>query len=299
MQQMLRLLKRKEWSFEMAFFGMFNYSKPGPGVDKNGPQKKRFFYFFELFFRKFWKLVQLNLLFVLCCIPIVTIGPAIAGLTYVLRNFAQERPVFLVSDFFDAFKSNWKQSFVLSIVDGVVSAITGVAFFWYFSNSALSWAMAIPLGFSILVVLLLLFMRYYTYLMIVTVDLPVRYIIKNALIFCFLGIKTNLITSFFVLGISVPIALFVPFPLAVLFFLLLGCSLVSFIVTYNSYPYLVRYIIEPHEKKLREEAGEYDDEDDDEDDAGESIFTDIGTQEVAASPGSTSKGGAPKQKVIR
>lgn len=72
----------------MAFFGLFNYSKPGPGVDKNGPKKKRFFLFFELYFRKFWKMIELNLLFLVCCIPIVTIGPAIAGMTYVLRNYA-------------------------------------------------------------------------------------------------------------------------------------------------------------------------------------------------------------------
>ena len=65
---------------------MFNYSKPGPGVDKDGPQKKRFFYFFELFGRKFWKLIELNLLYLVCCIPIVTIGPATCGLVYILQG---------------------------------------------------------------------------------------------------------------------------------------------------------------------------------------------------------------------
>ena len=97
--------------------GLFNYSKPGPGVDKNGPKKKRFFYFLELFGRKFWKLLELNLLYLLCCIPVVTIGPATCGLVYILRNFANEKPVFMVSDFFDAFKSNFKQGFVLGLLD--------------------------------------------------------------------------------------------------------------------------------------------------------------------------------------
>ena len=53
---------------------MFNYSKPGPGVEKEEQQKRRFFLFFELFFRKFWKLIQLNLLYLLFWIP-----PLIAG----------------------------------------------------------------------------------------------------------------------------------------------------------------------------------------------------------------------------
>ena len=180
----------------MAFFGLFNYSKPGPGVDKNGPKKKRFFLFFELYFRKFWKMIQLNLLFLVCCIPIVTIGPAIAGMTYVLRNFATEKPTFLVSDFFDAFKSNWKQGFGLSVIFAAISAIAGVSFFWYFANSARSWLMLIPLGLCILFCLVLLFMQFYVYLMAVTVELKLKYIIKNSFIFAFLGAKTNLITAF-------------------------------------------------------------------------------------------------------
>ena len=138
--------RRSEKLYVYLFFGLFNYSKPGPGVDKNAPKKKRFFFFFELYFRKFWKLIQLNLLFVVCCIPIVTIGPAIAGMTYVLRNFATEKPVFSGVRLFDAFKSNWKQSFALSVIFGVVSVVSGLSFFWYFANSAGSWLMLISFG---------------------------------------------------------------------------------------------------------------------------------------------------------
>ena len=87
-----------------GFFGLFDYTKPGKGVDKNGPQKKRFFHFFELYFRKFWKLITLNLIYILFCIPIVTIGPATAAMTYILKNYTMERPVFLWSDFLEAFK---------------------------------------------------------------------------------------------------------------------------------------------------------------------------------------------------
>ena len=34
--------------------------KEGPGVSKDAPEKKRFFLFFELYFRKFWKMIELN-----------------------------------------------------------------------------------------------------------------------------------------------------------------------------------------------------------------------------------------------
>lgn len=281
----------------MAFFGLFNYSKPGPGVDKNAPKKKRFFFFFELYFRKFWKLIQLNLLFVVCCIPIVTIGPAIAGMTYVLRNFATEKPVFLVSDFFDAFKSNWKQSFALSVIFGVVSVVSGLSFFWYFANSAGSWLMLIPLGLCILLCLVLLFMQFYVYLMAVTVELKLKYIIKNAFIFAFLGAKTNLITAFFVLLLMVPSVLFLPLTAPIMIILLF--STVGFITVYNSYPYIIKYIVEPHEQQLRAERGEDDEEDDEEEEDDDVIFTDIGSQEVPVQPTGKNSGGHSKSKVIK
>lgn len=262
----------------MAFFGLFNYSKPGPGVDKNAPKKKRFFLFFELYFRKFWKLIQLNLLFLVCCIPIVTIGPAICGMTYVLRNYANEKPTFLLSDFWDAFKSNWKQGFALWLIFTIISVVAGTSFFWYFVNSATSWAMLIPYGLCILFCLIFLFVQFYAYLMAITVELKLRYILKNCLIFAFLGVKTNIITAFFVLLIAIPTALF--FPLTIPIIALLACSTIGFITVFNSYPYIVKYIIEPQEQKLREERGELDDEDEEDEDDEEAIFTDIGTQEV-------------------
>ena len=282
----------------MALFGLFNYNKPGPGIDKNAPKKKRFFLFFELYFRKFWKLIELNLLFLVCCIPIVTIGPAICGMTYVLRNYATEKPTFLVSDFWDAFKSNWKQGFALSVLFGVISVVAGVSFFWYFVNSSPSCAMLIPYGLCILFCLIFLFVQFYAYLMAITVELKLRYILKNCLIFAFLGLKTNIITAFFVLLIAIPCALF--FPLSIPILLLLAFSTIGFITVFNSYPYLVKYIIEPQEQKLREERGELDDdeEDDGDEEDDDVIFTDIGTQEVPVAQ-DTGKGGHNKGRVIR
>lgn len=55
--------------------GMFGggYSKPGPGVDKNAPQKKGIFLFFEILTRKIWKLIQTNALYFAVSLPIIII----------------------------------------------------------------------------------------------------------------------------------------------------------------------------------------------------------------------------------
>jgi len=51
--------------------GLFsrNWEKPGPGVKKDEPRKKGAARFFELFFRDFWELIKINLLFCLSVLP--------------------------------------------------------------------------------------------------------------------------------------------------------------------------------------------------------------------------------------
>lgn len=50
--------------------GLFNnYTKPGPGVSKDAPKKKGIFLYLELFWRKFSKLISLNILYFICSLP--------------------------------------------------------------------------------------------------------------------------------------------------------------------------------------------------------------------------------------
>ena len=59
------------------------------------------------------------------CIAIT--GPCNAGVTYVLRNWARDQHSFILSDFWDAVKGNWKQALPVSIVSGMnTAAMTSV-----------------------------------------------------------------------------------------------------------------------------------------------------------------------------
>ncbi len=51
--------------------GIFSpdYSTPGPGVPKNAPKRKGLARFYEIYFRKFWNLIKLNLLYMITLIP--------------------------------------------------------------------------------------------------------------------------------------------------------------------------------------------------------------------------------------
>ena len=57
-----------------GFFGLFDYNKEGPGVYANGPEYGPFKTFFAILGRKFWKTIQINLLFVLLSLPAIAIA---------------------------------------------------------------------------------------------------------------------------------------------------------------------------------------------------------------------------------
>ena len=54
-------------------------------------------------------LIILNLLFLLCCIPIVTIGPAITAMYYVTMKMVRNEEAYIARSFFKSFKENFKQ----------------------------------------------------------------------------------------------------------------------------------------------------------------------------------------------
>lgn len=249
--------------------GLFsaNYAKEGPGVDKNAPQKKRFFLFWELYFRKFWKLVQLNLIYVLFFIPagvgmyyladglnvlsvaliiasVVLIGPATAGLTYVLRNFAREEHAFVVSDFKDNFKSNFKQAAIYNVLFTAAMTLIVLSGIFYYRNTSVSTMMYVPLVLCMGSFMILNFMNFYMYTMIVTFRLTLVQMLKNAFIFSILGLFTNLFTLI-VTGAAV-LLLFLFFPLTLLIIVPIALSTIWFIITFNAYPRIKKHMIDPN-----------------------------------------------------
>lgn len=57
-----------------GFFGFFDYTKPGRGVRKDEPEKTGFALYFDIFFKRFWKIMALNLFYILASIPAIIIA---------------------------------------------------------------------------------------------------------------------------------------------------------------------------------------------------------------------------------
>ncbi len=138
-------------------------------------------------------------------------GTATAGVTYIMRNYAKEQHAFLGSDFLDAVKNNWKQASLTGILQTLAGFVVYYSASFYYANIQNSNFYVVLFGITLLLGILLLFSSYYVYLLMITIDLKLIQMYKNALIMSILGLRTNLITTFFVALIIVPTVLFLPY----------------------------------------------------------------------------------------
>ncbi len=240
----------------MALPKFFNPQKEGPGVSKNAPQKKRFFLFWELYFRKFFKLIQANLLFVLFSLPVVTVGLAEVGLTYITRNFAREKHAFLWGDFTDTIKKNWKQALPIGLINLAAMGVLAFDVYFYLNVETTSNVTQIAMcAFAMLLFLVCAFMRYYIPLMIITFKLNWKQLYKNALIFSFAAIFRNLLITavlalFYLLAIASYLSLaqgaFIPAVIMATVYLFFFPAFRSFLIQFTIFPKVQELMIDPY-----------------------------------------------------
>jgi len=210
--------------YEIIFL---DYNKEGPGVDKDALPKEGLELFFDLFAREFTSLIKLNIYFIISCIPIITIGPAIGALTSVTMRMVQDQPSDLFYDFREAFKKNWKYSFVSGIMAFVFIFIIWFSMKFCMESDGIVYNLII--SFIVVIAVLLGLSSIYLYPMIVKIELPLKVI------------KYSLITFLLNLALIEVSILFVPFTLPVMF--LFTFSAVSFISSFCAWAGIKKYII--------------------------------------------------------
>lgn len=181
---------------------------------------------------------------------VITFGWQNVGSIYILRNMVRGDAVFMVSDYFYAIKKNKRQGFIMGLLDCLVVFVLCVDFM-FFSAQTGSSMMDIMYGVVLALVLIYFIMRAYIYLQIVTFNLSLWKIIKNAFIFTALGIKRNFVAFLGLVAIVVVngalIIWLAPFdiilPLVLPLFYLLATA--GFILVYAAYPVIEKYMIEP------------------------------------------------------
>ena len=92
-----------------------SYLKEGPGIAKDAPEKTGAAWVGETLAREFWQLVKLNVLFLLCCLPVVTFGAARAAMARCTVNMARDVP----NDAWTDFRAALRQDTVRNLLCGL------------------------------------------------------------------------------------------------------------------------------------------------------------------------------------
>ena len=236
-----------------GFFGLFNYEKAGPGIDKNGPKKKTFVVFFETFFRNFWKFITINLFFSLISIPVITNGLSAVGLTNVTRNIARDKHSFGISDFIDTVKKNWKQSLLAGIINTLITVV--LIFSAYFYSHSKGIMGTVGLGISLCLSLIFAMMNFFIWTMIITFKLSLKQIYRNSFKFVFINLKMNFLCGIILL-LSYAIYAVIPFLLGSYWLFALTIEMIIFVCTFPAFKFLLiqfctfpaikKYMIDPY-----------------------------------------------------
>ncbi|NJP41504.1 YesL family protein [Oscillospiraceae bacterium HV4-5-C5C] len=315
-----------------GFFGLFDFTKEGPGIDPDEPPKGPVATFFGILGRKFWKVCTISLMYSLfsllsfalaflvssyllqLLLPTLTLdnlnqifadvqlnegvtvsdlssmvimgltvlvmglliglsyvvtGPVHAGATYLMRNYGREDHAFVWSDFWEHARKNWKQSTVTCLLSLAASFLLPVAFVFY--RRTISNAILRTLLTTVIVLLFIFvtFMLMYVYQMMVTFDLKLKDIFRNAFLFSILRLPFN----FLILLAQLLILLLIP---ALLLYFLSGLGLLLTVVYYVVFAFgcnlllvnffinrqIQRYMIKPMQQTEEAETAEEDENED-------------------------------------
>ena len=257
-------------------------------------EKSSFLKYFEILKSKFFKIILLNAIFftvlsillvlimaisagvssifgeisdlwtILTFIPLVLLGPVVAAITKLMRDFVREEPGFFLDDLKKAFKENFKQSIIISLIQYVITWVVLIAARFYYSLIDNGAFYVIGLGVTIFVALAVLVSGYYVYMMTVTLKLKIREIIKNSLIFTMLCFARNIVLTF-VLAIWLLVnAAFVYFAiisgnsfvygLVISLFMVLTFGIIFYTVAFFTFPPIKTYILDPYYESHPEES---------------------------------------------
>ncbi len=135
----------------------------------------------EAAFGLYWISVFIGSFFIVG-LTLIVMGPFQTAFSYVYRNYARESSGFFWQDFSRALKSNWKQSLIVSTLSFFITVILlfNIAYYATHLSGLLS---QILLGMFAVLFMLYCCIQMYVYPLIASLDLPLKKIYRNAMVF--------------------------------------------------------------------------------------------------------------------
>ena len=128
-------------------------------------------------------LVILSFLWFVCCLPVITIGPASAAMCFVAMKLAKKEEIGVIATFFQSFKVNFKQGIVLNLIFLAVAAIIALDMVYFGSaelgvGTGITWLRAVIMAMGVWALCIM----FYTYPLQAQFYNPIRRTLRNAMV---------------------------------------------------------------------------------------------------------------------
>lgn len=164
-------------------------------------------------------LLILNVLMIVCCIPVITAGAAFTAMHYVLLKIVRGEEGYLIRGFFKSFRSNFRQATLIWLLMLLVVAVY-VGDIWIFNYSGLVFPKPLIIAVAA-VAFVLLMIAVYVFLLQARFENSVKNTLKNAMLLAFANLpRTILMMACYIL----PLVLGYFSTYALLFVIMLGIS---------------------------------------------------------------------------
>lgn len=202
-----------------------------------------------IFLSRVADLVILNILWLVCCVPVVTIGASTTAMYHVIRHWQKDSVSSVMRDFFQSFKDDFKQAtpVYLILLIPTVAVVMNAMLIFNPENSAAVPSYLLVIWF--ISALILLFISSFVYPVMAFFADSIFKTLRNAMVLALANLPRTILIS--VLNLLPVILLFVNlsfFLQSSIFWLLIGGALVA---------YLNMSILKPVFKKLV--PGEFED----------------------------------------
>ncbi len=211
---------------------------------------------FVSFMNRVADLMILNIIYILVCIPVITIGPATTALYYVTLKMARNEESYIIRSFFRSFKLNFVQGLVMWIFDLVFAGIM-VLDFMVMNGKIAGVGNADSTIFSVIRVVLMvlsifaLFTVTFSFPVLAKFDNTIKNTYRNSFLMSCRHFPTTLLI---ILIWSVVIFTGYYFPQLLIVHILILFSLAAFAPSFLLVKIFDRYI--PSEEDSEEESGE-------------------------------------------
>lgn len=143
---------------------------------------------------KIGDIIILNVLWLVCCVPIVTIGPATIAAHYVALKFVRDEGTSVIRMFFKSFRRNLRQGIVLGLISLMVGSVL-LADLWLILTCKITFA---PMGRLVILSLLWLFTFFYMIVMLYVWGIMARFdntlknMVLNACVLAITNVRSTL-----------------------------------------------------------------------------------------------------------